>query len=312
MLYAQPLPSIQPPTQIHDPLFCYILQEIPDPVEAPSQGWACQETPNPITSNTNLGGRVQAGPSQERNLGEVNSGLKYSQYLVQAASEVRTTTTVQALPQKTNPKDSARSKLLPLRSPDDVGPLSYYLPTTPPPRAPLPETDPGPESEGHLKVKALSHETRVLLEREYKVCPELVENLLRCLPDGAPNKQRHLEMMTDLHNRLHPVPPGPYRRLVPSYPLELWRRLRRIWAGTYTIRKAENKWLQREHMRRNEQEILSLRNQVLELMQARNNLQQQLANYQELQQEIELLRDQVASYRRLRMTGTSTYVSDGQ
>ncbi|KAL7391579.1 hypothetical protein ABVT39_011327 [Epinephelus coioides] len=195
---------------------------------------------------------------------------------------------------------------------NDVGPLSSYSPTSPPPKAPLPETDPEPQSEGHLKVKALSHETRVLLEREYEVCPELVENLLRCLSDEAPNKQRHLEVMTDLRTRLHPVPPGPYRPLVRSYPLELRRRLRRIWAGTYTIRKAENKWLQEEHMRRNEQEILSQCNEVLELTQARDNLQQQLANYQELRQAIELLRDQVASYRRLRMTGTSVYVSDGQ
>ncbi|KAL7403395.1 hypothetical protein ABVT39_022505 [Epinephelus coioides] len=145
---------------------------------------------NTQPSNTNLSDRAQAGPSQERNLGEVNLGLKYSQCLVQAAKEVQTTTTAQAPPQKKNPKDSARSKLLPLRSPDpssssedDVEPLSSYSPTTPPPRAPLPETDPEPQSEGHLKVKVLSHETRILLERQYEVCPELVEDLLWCLPD---------------------------------------------------------------------------------------------------------------------------------
>ncbi|KAL7399092.1 hypothetical protein ABVT39_020127 [Epinephelus coioides] len=326
MLYAQPVPSIQPPTQPLDPLHRYILQEIPDPVEAPSQGGAmveqksatgevpsCQETPNPLTGNTNLGSRVQAGPSRERNLGEVNSGLQYSQYLVQAALEVQTTTTAQASPQQRNPKDSAHNKWLPLRSPDTssssedgVGPLSSYSPTSPPPRTPLPGAGLGPQSE------VLSHEARALLEHEFKVCPEAVESCLRCLPDGVPTTQWHLEMVADLRTQLHPVPPDPYCRLLRSLPLELRKRLRRIRYGTYTIRKAENKWLQREHMQRTEREVLSLRNQVLELMRARDDLQQQLVNYQDLQQEIEMLRDQVASYQCLRMTGTSAYVSDGQ
>ncbi|KAL7383237.1 hypothetical protein ABVT39_007033 [Epinephelus coioides] len=230
MLYAQPLPSTQPSTQALDPLCRYILQDIPDPVEAPSQGGAMverksttgevtsrQDTPNPLTSNTNLGSRVQAGPGWERNMGEVNSGLTYSQHLVQAALEVQTTTTAQAPPQQRNLKDSARNKLLPLRSPDTSSsteygaePLSSYSPTTPPPRAPLPGAGKGPQSEGHLNMKALSHETRALLEHEYKVIPEAVESCLQCLPDGVPTTQRHLEMVADHH--AHPASscaPGP-------------------------------------------------------------------------------------------------------
>ncbi|KAL7387109.1 hypothetical protein ABVT39_018467 [Epinephelus coioides] len=304
-LYAQPLPSIQPPTQPStNSLLRYILQKTPDLVEAPSQSGTHQEAPNPITNNTNPDGRVQAGPSREGSQGDVNPGLQCSQYLVQAALKVQTTTAAQAPPKKRNLKDSAHTRLLPLHYPDpmsssedDIGPLSSYSPTSPPPIVPL---------------QALSQETREVLEQEYGVCPEVVESHLWSLPDGVPTTKSHLDLEKELRTQLHPVPAGPFRRLVRSYPLILWKRLRRIRFTSYKIRKVENKQLQREHMRLTEQEIANLCNQVLELTQARDALQQQLVRYQALQQEGGMLRDQVASYRRLRMVGTSAYVSDGQ
>ncbi|KAL7404178.1 hypothetical protein ABVT39_010853 [Epinephelus coioides] len=146
-LYAQPRPSIQPPTPSPtNSLLRYMLQEIPDPVEAPSQSGAHQEAPNPITSNTNPDGRVRAGPSREGNREDVNPGLQCSQYLMEAALKVHTPTTAQAPPQQRNLKGSACTKLLPLHSPDpssssedDIGPLSSYSPTSPPPIVPLSE-----------------------------------------------------------------------------------------------------------------------------------------------------------------------------
>lgn len=144
------------------------------------------------------------------------------------------------------------------------------------------------------------------------MCPEYVESCLWSLPDGVPTTPRHFDLVKDLRTRLHPVPTGPFCRLVRSYPIVLRKRLHRVRFGSYIIRKAENKWLQREHLRLTEQEIANLRNQVLELTQAKDALQQQLVGYQALQQEVRMLRDQVASYRRLRMVGISAYVSDGQ
>ncbi|KAL7379662.1 hypothetical protein ABVT39_003611 [Epinephelus coioides] len=210
-------------------------------------------------------------PVKKEDGGDVNPGLQCSQYLMKAALKVQTTTTAQAPPQQRNLKGSNHTKLLPLHSPDplsssedDIGPLSSYSPTSPPPIVPISEANLESHNEGHLSVQALSQET----------CP--------------------------------------FRRLVRSYPIILRKRLRRVRFGSYIIRKAENKRLQREHMRLTEQETLNLRNQVLELTQARDALQQQLVGYQALQQEVGMLRDQVTSYRRLRMVGTSAYVSDGQ
>ncbi|KAL7380069.1 hypothetical protein ABVT39_011037 [Epinephelus coioides] len=318
--HAQPRPSIQPPT--HPPtnsLLRYILQEIPDPVEAPSQSGTHQEAPNPIISNTNPDGRVQAGPSREKSRGNMNPGLQCSQYLMQAALKAQTPTTAQAPPQQRNLKDSARTRLLPLHSPDpssssedDLGPLSSYSPTSPPLIVQLSEEALESRNEGHLSVQALSQETHEILEQEYGVCPEQVESFLWRLPDGVPTTKEHEDLVKKLHALLHPVPAGPFCRLVRSYPIVLRKRLCRVHFGSYIIRKAENKRLQREHLWLTEQDIANLRNQVLELTQARDALQQQLVGYQVLQQEVGMLRDQVASYQRLRMVGMSAYVSDRQ
>ncbi|XP_078028248.1 uncharacterized protein LOC117262140 isoform X3 [Epinephelus lanceolatus] len=319
-LYAQPRPSIQPPTQPPTySLLRYILQEIRDLVKAPSQSGTHQEAPNPILSTANPDGRVQAGPSREGSRGNVNPGLQCSQYLMQATLKVQTPTTAQAPPQQKNLKDSARTRLLPLHSPDpssssegDLGPLSSYSPTSPRLTVQLSEEALESRNEGHLSVQALSQETCEILEQEYGVLPEHVECFHWRLPDGVPTTIEHKDLVKKLRTLLHPVPAGPFCQLVRSFPIKLRKRLRRVRFSSYIIRKAENKWLQREHLRLTEQEIANLRNQVLELTQAKDALQQQLVGYQALQQEVRMLRDQVASYRRLRMVGISAYVSDGQ
>ncbi|KAL7393340.1 hypothetical protein ABVT39_009571 [Epinephelus coioides] len=119
--------------------------------------------------------------------------------------------------------------------------------------------------------------------------------------DGAPETAQHLELMAELRNQLHLVPAVPFRRLVRSLPLNLRKRLRRVCHGTYAIRRGENKGMHKAHMRRHEQQVLDLRGQVRELTQARDTLQQQLNVYEATQEEVDALKDQLATYRRLRM-----------
>ncbi|KAL7369455.1 hypothetical protein ABVT39_010835 [Epinephelus coioides] len=122
------------------------------------------------------------------------------------------------------------------------------------------------------------------------------------LPDGEPKCTIHRNIVKTLRTQLHSVPQGPYRLFVRSLPKILRKRLRRIRRETYAIRKAESRKLSREHLEIMDQEMYDLRAQVQELTEAKNALQQ----------EVVMLRDQVASYRRLRMGGTSSYVPDGQ
>ncbi|KAL7379106.1 hypothetical protein ABVT39_023144 [Epinephelus coioides] len=71
----------------------------------------------------------------------------------------------------------------------------------------------------------------------------------------------------------------------------------------------ENRWGLKEQHERGRQEKINLRAQVRVLTRDNQDLQKQLATYRELELEIELLKDQVAAYRRLHMAGTSAYVS---
>ncbi|KAL7385212.1 hypothetical protein ABVT39_017663 [Epinephelus coioides] len=119
--------------------------------------------------------------------------------------------------------------------------------------------------------------------------------------DGAPVTAQHLKLTAELRNQLHFVPPLPFRRLVHSLPLNLRKRLRRVRHGTYVIRKEENKRMHKAHLHRLEQQVLDLRGQVRELTQARDTLQQQLNAYEATQEEVDALKGQLATYRRLRM-----------
>ncbi|XP_078018801.1 uncharacterized protein LOC117264547 [Epinephelus lanceolatus] len=267
-LYAPAL--AQPPLES---LLRFLLQG-PD---VPSPSGTRQE---PLASTSNLGGQVQTGPSQEGSWGNVNPGPQSSQYLMQASLEVQTPTTAQAPPQEGNLQHNARADMLPLRSPDPSSATedsedqrsASYSPTSPSPAAPGSEMNLEYQNEGHLSVQALAEETRDILEQEYGVCPEIVEGYLWNLPDGEPTQLRHDELVKNLCTLLHPVPHGPFRRLMRSYPIILRKRLHRIRQASYVIRKAENKKLQREHMKLTEKETLSLRNQVQELTQAKDAL----------------------------------------
>ncbi|KAL7376299.1 hypothetical protein ABVT39_005067 [Epinephelus coioides] len=78
---------------------------------------------------------------------------------------------------------------------------------------------------------------------------------------------------------------------------------------TYKRRMVINRWGLKEQHERGRQEKNNLRAQVHVLTRDNQDLWKQLATYQELELEIELLKDQVAAYRRLRMAGTSAFVS---
>ncbi|KAL7383302.1 hypothetical protein ABVT39_008329 [Epinephelus coioides] len=140
----------------------------------------------------------------------------------------------------------------------------------------------------------MSRATRVLLQRQYDMCPEAVERHLCKLQNEKPTNERYKELVDDLHTQIYDVPAKLYRRLVCSLPLELM---------------VENHWGLKEQHERDRREKINLRAQVRILTRDNQDLRKQLATYQELELEIELLNDQFAAYRRLRMAVTSAYVS---
>lgn len=187
-----------------------------------------------------------------------------------------------------------------------------WSPTSPPVSEPHSTDDPPVWVSTPIPQKPPPPATRALLQQEYEVYPEEVEKYLRYLPDGKPTSERQKQFVDDLRTLLHGVPKTPYRRLVHSLPPELQPKLRKLQAGSYTISRTENRWALKEQHQQDRQEILNLSAQVNSLTQDNRDLQRQLAAYQELQQEVELLRDQVASYRLLRMAGMSAYAPDNQ
>ncbi|KAL7389826.1 hypothetical protein ABVT39_010500 [Epinephelus coioides] len=292
----------QPPAE---DLLRFMLQG-PD---VPSPSRTHQE---PLTNSSNPGGQAQADPSQEGSWGNVNPSLSASQYLrqMQASTEAQKSTAVQAPTPQEHIQHSAHADMQPVHSPDSSSSSEEgndlqscgYSPTTPEPVDLQTDRHVRRADDGHLPVQALQHDVCTTLEVEYGVYPEILEGYLWQLPDGEPKCTMHRNIVKNLRTQLHLVPQDPYRLLVCSLLIILWKRLCRIHRETYTIRKAESRRLSREHMELTDQEILNLCTQVRELTQAKDALQQ----------EVVMLRDRVASYRHLRMGGTSSYVSDGQ
>ncbi|KAL7406416.1 hypothetical protein ABVT39_019444 [Epinephelus coioides] len=256
---------------------------------------------------------AQPGPSQVENPWEMcpdSMAPSTSQCMMQATPQARPTSLLQKLLQYEHPENSTWNQLLSNPSPETLSSSEEYLgtdaeeqasehafwsPTSPPIIEPLSTPNPPAWNPKPLKQKPLPPSVRALLQWKYEVYPEKVERYLHSIPDGKPTSEGQKQVLDDLRALLHYVPVTPCHLLVCSFSPELQPKLRRLQACTYKIRKAENDWARVEQRRQDRQELLDLRAQVNSLTQANCDLQRQLATYQELQQEIELLRDLLAN-----------------
>ncbi|KAL7394411.1 hypothetical protein ABVT39_025765 [Epinephelus coioides] len=270
-LYNQlrtPQPVIQ--TLNHPPSTSLIRYRLscpnPELVVGPSYTGTCPESLNPAANTSSQGGQTQMGPGQEADWTIVTPGPHYPPppppHQMPDPVQPQTPSTLQAPPQDGPPKPEGHKDMLPVCSPASSATTKGSA-----------DYSPGYSPTTPPPVKL----------------------------HGAPETAQHLELTAELRNQLHLVPAVPFRRLVRSLPLNLRKRLRRVCHGTYAIRRGENKGMHKAHMHRHEQQVLDLRGQVRELTQARDTLQQQLNVYEATQEEVDALKDQLATYRRLRM-----------
>lgn len=123
-----------------------------------------------------------------------------------------------------------------------------------------------------------------------------VEIDLRFLPIEKQTREVERKAVNKLRDLLHRVLQIPYCGLVHSFSLDLQIKIRRLRACSYKLSQKTRRKHQQELYLQGYRELSNLCVQIISLK----------------QQEIEILRDQVASYRHLRMAGVSPYGRQGQ